>query len=463
MSDSYQTYTTYYKLYMSDSVRHINKLYAILMTDSANIKRQFFDSLKRGTGEAFFILRDNPTIDFSDLIIKGATNNYAYDRQCESSRAKYVYGLIKLSKQQNKIIDIILTKLTDKKNDWYGLDQMCDLAVMFAKKGNEKVRPILYKRFQKNLIEGYEFCGQDALIELDGMKGLLIVAELIGKTLLNDPEDEEYCYRVDNFQKKNKSIKVYAELEKAGKKNKYIKAYLTSILKDKNTQTKRHTKIKRWTYELVKEKIDLNKFRVLSEERANELTIEEVKRLADEFLATKDKVKQEQYLRFFSYRKFPYNYKTLLKFASGKNSKGIRLVYHSVNALKFFKGNDIREFALQKIKTQKDPSDYLNLLVGNYKKDDYKLLIDIANKSDDYEYIHNIVFGFIDIYQANVTKDCKQPLEIIYNKMNCGLHRKDIVNLLGENGVLSDKIFNELQFDSYDEVRKLYRQKKNGI
>jgi hypothetical protein len=47
--------------------------------------------------------------------------------------------------------------------------------------------------------------------------------------------------------------------------------------------------------------------------------------------------------------------------------------------------------------------------------------------------------------------------------MNCGLHRKDIVNLLGENGVLSDKIFNELKFDSYDEVRKLYRQKKNGI
>jgi hypothetical protein len=433
------------------------------MTDTTNIKRQFFDSLKRGTGEAYFILKGNPTIDFSNDIIKASLTNFSYDRQCEGSRAKYIYGLIKLSKQQNKIIDKILDKLVDKKDDWYGLDQMCDLAVMFAEKGNEKVRPILYERFQKNLIEDYEFCGQDALIELDGMKGLLIVAELIGKTLLNDPEDEEYSYRVDNFQKKNKSIKVYAELEKAGKKNKYIKAYLTSILKDKNTQTKKHTKIKRWSYELVKEKIDLNRFRVLSEERAKELTTEEVKKLADEFLATKDKVKQEQYLRFFSYRKFPYDYIPLLKFASGKNTKGTRLVYHSVNALKFFKGNDIREFALQKIKTLKDPSNYLNLLVSNYKKGDNKLLIDIANKSDDYDYIHNIVFGFIEIYKANSTKECKQPSEIIYNKMNCGLHRKDIVNLLGENGVLSDKIFNELQFDSYDDVRKLYRQKKNGI
>ncbi len=109
------------------------------MTDTANIKRQFFDSLKRGTGEAYFILKDNPTVDFSDIIIKGAVTNYAYDLQCEGSRAKYIFGLIKLSKQKDKIINTILAKLADKKSDWYGLDQMCDLAVMFAKKGNEKV------------------------------------------------------------------------------------------------------------------------------------------------------------------------------------------------------------------------------------------------------------------------------------------------------------------------------------
>lgn len=442
---------------------HINELYAILMTDTANIKRQFFDSLKRGTGEAYLILKDNPTVDFSDIIIKAAITNYAYDLQCEGSRAKYIYGLIKLSKQQDKIIDNILAKLADKKSDWYGLDQMCDLAVMFAKKGNEKVRPILYSRFQKNLIEGYEFCCQDALIELDGMKGLLIVAELVGKILLNNPEDEEYSYRVDNFQKKNKSLDVFAELEKAAKKNKYIKAYLTAILKDKNSKTERHTKIKRWSYELVKEEIDLNKFRVLSEERANELTIEEVKKLADEFIATKDKVKQEQYLGFFSYIKFPYDYKLLLKFASGKNYKGTRLVYHSANALKFFKGNDIREFALQKIRTEKDPSDFLNLLVSNYKKGDYKVLNDLADMSNDYEHIHSLVFGFIDIYEANNTIECKQPLEKIYDKLNCGLHREDVVRILLNNNVLSDRIKEELKFDSYDDTRKLYRQKKNGI
>lgn len=433
------------------------------MNDTANIRRQFFDSLKRGTGEAYFILKDNPTIDFSDLIINGASNNYAYDRQSEDSRAFYINELIKKAKQKDKIINAVLKELQKQKDDFYNLDQMCDLAVYFYKNGRKEAADSLRKRFDKNSNKNYQFCGQEQLIEIDGLLGLLKVAKIVGEILYNDKDDNEYCWRVDAFQKKNKSIDVYSELEKAGKKNKYIKAYLTAILKDKNTKTKRHTKIKRWSYELVKEKIDLNKFRMLSEERANELTAEEVKKLADEFIATKNKVKQEQYLRFFAYRKFPYDYKLLLKFASGKNSKGTRLVYHSVNALKFFKGSDIREFALMKIRNQKDPSAYLNLLVSNYKKDDNKLLFDIAKKSGDYDYIHNIVFGFIGIYQANSTKECKQPLEIIYNKMNCGLHRKDIVNLLGENGVLSDKIFKELQFDSNDEVRKLYRQKKNAL
>jgi|LakMenE01Jun11ns_1017448.scaffolds.fasta_scaffold9806339_2 hypothetical protein len=46
--------------------------------------------------------------------------------------------------------------------------------------------------------------------------------------------------------------------------------------------------------------------------------------------------------------------------------------------------------------------------------------------------------------------------------MNCGLHRKDIVKILVENNVLSDKIFAELEFDSYDTVRKLYRQNKTA-
>jgi len=431
------------------------------MTNILDIKQQFFNSLKRGTGEAYLILKSNSIIDFSDLIIKGAITNYAIDQQSEGSRANYIYKLIQKSKQKDKIVKAVLTKLQSEKNDYYGLDQMCDLAVKFYKAGYLESKNALYIRFEKNRLMGYQFCGQEQLMEIDGIKGVLKVAEFIGRTLCENPDDYEDSWRIDDFQKKNKTIDVYKELKNAGKENKDIKTYYESILKNKWVLSKQiGKKIKRFTYEIIKEKIDSNKLRVLSTQRANELTIKEVNKLANEFLLEKDSTKKEQYLRFFAYKKFPFDYKSILQIARGKNPRKTRLIEYAVEALKHFSAKEIRQLALEKCKAVKNPSEYLNLLVSNYKKGDYKLLNEIANRSNNYDYVHSLVFGFINIYEANPTKECRQPLETIYNKMNCGFHREDIVKILINNNVLSDKIFKELAFDSNDDLRKLHRQKK---
>jgi hypothetical protein len=201
------------------------------MTNTADTKRQFFNSLKRGTGEAYIILTNNPTIDFSDLIIKGATTNFSYDQQSEGSRANYIYRLIQKSKQKDKIIKAVLVKLQSEKSDYYGLDQMCDLAVKFYKAGYHESKTILYNRFEKSNLKGYEFFGQDQLIKIDGVKAVLKVAEVVGKTLFKNPNDYEDSWRIDDFQKRNKTIDIYKELKNAGKKNKYIKKQNDLVMK----------------------------------------------------------------------------------------------------------------------------------------------------------------------------------------------------------------------------------------
>ena len=428
---------------------------------STDIKRQFSNSLKRGTGEAYLILQDNPNIDFSDIIIKGAITNYAYDQQSEGSRAVYIYQFIKKVKQKDKIIKAVLTKLQVEKEDYWSLDQMCDLAVLFFKAGHTEAKTALYNRFDKNTLEGYEFCGKEQLMEIDGINGILKVAEIVGKKIVEE-HDSENSYLIDTFQKRHKDTSVYAELSKASKKNKFIEAYHKSILENKWAFSKRR-KFTKFSYELVKEKIESNKFRVISVDRANDLSIEDVEKLANELLAEKSKPKQELYLRFFSKRKFPFDYLPILKIASGKNPAKTRLIEFSVDALKYFSGKDIRQLALAKLEAQKNPYKYLNLLVSNYKKGDNKLLNEIVTRSDNYEFIHSIVFGYLDIYEANKTKECRQPLEAIYKKMNCGLCRKNVVKLLLDNNVLSDTIRQEIKFDSNEEVRKLYRlTDKNG-
>jgi hypothetical protein len=428
---------------------------------STNIKRQFFNSLKRGTGEAYLILQNNPNIDFSDSIIKGAITNYAYDQQSEGSRAVYIYQFIKKVKQKDKIIKAVLTKLQVEKKDYWSLDQMCDLAVLFFKAGHTEAKTALYNRFDKNTFEDYEFCGKEQLMEIDGIKGILKVAEIVGKKILEE-NDSEDSYLIDTFQKKHKDLSVYAELAKASKKNKSIEAYHKSILENKWTFSKRR-KFTKFSYKLVKEKIESNKFRVISVDRATDLSIEDVEKLANELLAEKNKQKQELYLRFFAKRKFPFDYHPILKIAGGKNPAKTRLIEFSVEALKYFSSKDIRELALEKLRAEKNPFKYLDLLVSNYKKGDNRLLHEIANRSDNYDFIHSIGFGYLDIYEANKTKECRESLETIYKKMNCGICRKNVINLLIDNNVLPETIRQEIKFDSNGEVRKLYKlTDKNG-
>jgi hypothetical protein len=433
------------------------------MTENNEIRKLFFDSLKLGTGKAYIILKENNSIDFSDLIVKGAIENFAYDAQCEGSRANYIFRLIQKSKQKEKIISTILTKLINKKTGDYGLDQLCDLAVLFYKNGNLKAKEALYKRFEKNLLDEYEICGQSQIIEIDGINGLIKYAEIVGEILSQDPDDCEQSWRVDHFQKENKKIDVYKELENASKQNEFIAVFYKSILEN-NWKIPRARKTKHFTYEIVKEKIDSDKFFFISTQKANELSEVEIEKLANEFLKEKNPTRKEHYLSFFSKRKFPFAYQPILKMALSKNQKNTRICEYAFECLQYFSNKEIRQIAIEKFKTEKKITNYLNLLVSNYEIGDYKILNQIANKSDDYDYIHSIVFGFLDIYKANKTKECKEPLEIIYHKMNCGLHRDDVLEVLYENDALSEEILNEMKYDSDDNTRKMYRRiKKNQV
>jgi hypothetical protein len=67
------------------------------------IRQRFKSAIKRGTGETHLIMKANPKMDFSSDITKAALINYAYDSQSEGSRSDYVFELIELSNQKEKI------------------------------------------------------------------------------------------------------------------------------------------------------------------------------------------------------------------------------------------------------------------------------------------------------------------------------------------------------------------------
>jgi hypothetical protein len=367
--------------------------------------------------------------------------------------------LIELSNQKEKIKKKILDKLQNEKEDTWALDQLFDIAALFAKQGDNEAKKAIYKRFYKKRIEGSEWVGQDAILELDGLDGLKYIAETKGKIIAKDSEEWEDSFIVDFFQEDNPEINVYEELEKAANNNKYIRLYLETIKKNKFKRVERKKPV--YNYQTVKDRIEKNVIVPLPPVYAKDLPDSDIEKLADDFLKSKTRTKQEKYLRVFDRVKYPFDYKDILSQAKRPNSSKDRLVEYAVNSLRFFTNQEIREFAIEKLNSNVSrPDIYTNLLIGNYKNGDSELLSKIVNKAKNEHQIHDLVFSYVDIFQANKTGDCEKPLMALYDKLTCGLHREDIVKIMIENKVLPDLIRKEIKYDSLDTTRELIKENK---
>lgn len=423
------------------------------MTDNKIIKQRFRSSIKRGTGEAHLIMQNNPTVDFSSDIIKASLTNYAYDGQSEGSRALYLTELIALSKQQDKIRKAILFGLSNERKDSWALVQLFDLATFFAKQGNKEAKRAIYKRFLKKVIYGADWCGYDSIIALDGLDGLKYIASKFGKLRAKSPDDWQDDMIIRHFQDENPNVDAMKELEKASIADKYIKIYLDNV--QSTIANRENYQPPVFNLDTLRERIENSTYIFIPPSFTKSLSDKEIGIIADELLVEKDKLRIGKYLSIFSRIRFPYDYQLLLKYAKARVNNSNRIAEWAVESLKFFSGDGIRQFALDKLKNTNSPSTYTNLLMNNYRQGDSELLKSIADKCRSIDSIHNLVCSYVDIYKINKTKECKEPLESIYDKLTCGIHRTDIIRILIENNVLSSQIESEIRYDCSEETREL--------
>ncbi len=427
-------------------------------TPETSLRQQFWHSVKRGTGEAVLILKKNPRLDFSSLIIKAAKANLSYDPQSEGSRAWYVFELIKLAPQKKKIRTAILKNLATEKDDTWDLQQLFDLAAYFARQGDAEAREAIYKRYRGKKIRFSDWLGERAIIELDGIEGLKFIAVRRGKAGLKNPDIYGDRELISQFKELHPGLRVMRELQKAAKTNKWIQAYIESANQPKTPKIKSP----RYNYDMVNQKIEELKVVPLGPAHAKKLSKRVLTRLADDFLKETNRLKQEKYLRIFQYVPFPYHYQSILKLAKAPQRKNDRLVEFACASLQFFTSDEIRTYTLQKLQKTRHPEDYLSLLVANYRDGDAKLLSTIAKKSKDPDRAHDLAYSYIPIYEKNKTKECLEPLMAIYDSMTCGIHRKGLISIMWENKVLPKKILKEIEFDSFDSTRELFFEASAG-
>ncbi|QQT62605.1 hypothetical protein I6I97_01950 [Sphingobacterium multivorum] len=422
------------------------------MPDLRILKRHFLHVLKRGTGEAYLIVKEHPEIDFSNQIIQGALNIFAYDGQSEGDRATYIFEIISISKQKDKIRKAVLQGLAKEQDDTWNLTHLFALAKLYAQQNDTEAKQAIYDRFLNNPIVGADWVGAHETLELDGLNGLFYVAEKFGKHIEQHPDDWQDDGIIRHFQAENQSIQVAEELKKKAQTNKFIRFYLDNIQRTEINQKTQRTKPQKY-----KDIIDevLNSKARISFARMRKLTEEEINTIAKHLLKETDQGNIERLLDIFDFHKFPYDSQIILDFAKQKGTGKNSIAKNALNALKHLKSKAIRDFALEKIQTAKNPIDYLELLISNYRRGDSKLLTEIAEKAKNEHEIERLAGIYTAIFKKNNTKSCKNSLEILYSKMNCALHRKDIIEVLLHNNVLSDTIEKELLYDCNPETRMI--------
>ncbi|MEA3491385.1 MAG: hypothetical protein U9R27_05740 [Campylobacterota bacterium] len=419
------------------------------------IKQEFKKSIWLGIGRAYFLQQEYPEINFSKYILYASLYNQAYDTQSEGDRAWYLWQLIKSSPQKEKLIDKILLALKREKEEKVSLYQLFSLAKYFVLDGNKKAHKIIYDRYKKSLKHGCIWCGESDIIELDGIDGVLFVAKIYGKAYMKDSGYyNNSSYDIKEYQEKNRDINVIKILKKKAKKSKDLRFYIKLLKEEESNKYIRKTN--RYSYKTVKKYI--SKGRIVNHFISRHLTQKEIRKLAKDFLYEKELKKKALYLRVFCDRKFPYGYKILMYLAKNTKDSNNRLLEYSLSALKLFSSSKIRKFALDKLSSTDKPEYYVPLLIRNYRDGDEILLEQIVSRCDNEDEIHNLVFDYLEIYRNNQTPKYRKIFEIFYENMNCGIHRYDILDILEEQGVLSEKLKREMEFDSNEEVRRLFQE-----
>lgn len=423
------------------------------MKETHLIKQKFKSAIRRGTGEAYLLLQRYPGIDFSGEIIKACVKNFSYDGQCEGSRGEYLFELIGLSGKKDKIKKAVLKALLKPQKDTWTLTQLFSLAKMFARQDDAEARKTIYDAFVHNPIWRSDWAGTSDIIELDGIEGLKFIAEEFGKRIEADPEDWQDEDLINQFQKGTPETDTWTQLDISAKQNRYIKIYIDSV-RENMAQRATNVKPPEPVYKNIVEETLLRQTQLWFYNRKLKST--ELKSIGQQLIIERKKSNREKLLKIFTKHPFPLEKEFLFDLACKHPARNRRVVTFAIQALGLFKNKSIREFALKQIAIGKHPTLFVELLKENYKKGDHKLLTALIANSNKGIELEGLIIDITNIYYANKTPECREPLEALYDKHNCGMCRKHVVEILKNNNVLSERIKNEIRFDCNEDTRKLY-------
>jgi hypothetical protein len=202
------------------------------------MKSKFKDALLTCSDEAILIIKENPNIDFSDLLINATINIFDYCSDCDCDHEEFLFSLIKNCLQREYIESFILDNLLNNKHTLASFS-LFNLAKLMFIDGNKQAKDIIYKRYSKNLLPDFPFIDTYVPIELDGFDGLKFTSEVKGHFFIENNYFWEDNKIIDILEKLYPNNNFLFELNQISETNKFIKEFLLKSIKKENLLDKK--------------------------------------------------------------------------------------------------------------------------------------------------------------------------------------------------------------------------------
>jgi hypothetical protein len=350
---------------------------------------EFAGWLRKGLGRAAVFLKSHDSRPYREALFYACTHNLVYDRQCEESRAPYLWDLIELSGDSHFYRDRILSALTGDDEE-FDLCQLFELATNFAAKGDAEMKRAMYSAFEAHgFVKAGLVCAEQ-LVSLDGSNGLLFLTNNFGAVDAGD-RPWQFGSLLEALEKRDGKQSLPANLD-----------HFVREWQDQEQLWKRQRQKPpepRPNYETVKR--FLNREGVGWARSANG---EELEMAASDLLAEKDRKQLLGYLRMFRFRTFPRAIDRLLELARDADDHIARA---ALVALRNVTDSRVRALGLELLAGLRWREFAVGLLTRNSQAGDYRLIENTLEEEIDSQIYHSLCFDvrhFVEVHRSGRRK-----------------------------------------------------------
>ncbi len=422
----------------------------------SNLLKEFTHSLRCGTGRAYRILEKHPELPVDDLLIDAALHNYDYDPQCSGSRAFQIAELLKLRPNYRELILQIAERFTVEFNceTWEeGNLRHWDIVQLYELLAHNRVSPrvteIIHDSFvhKHHLVPGV---GHGAIMETEGVEGLLLIARTVGSSLRNNPDfefDDRLPWKIrDIYEPDCDWHKILAD--ESGK-DIDIRTFLTAFEDcERKEKEREQDKTPRPPIDLkkIKEFLQERKRRYLGKIKLKKAEQTELRKM---FMQETDTIRLDLLCLTLA-KSECVTHPLIPKLLELSYNSHKRLAYRAIMALASLKSNQIRQIAIREMTENPDGWEFFELLEKNWQPGDEKLFLDWFNRLRSPHTRHSMIMSIRDVENAPAPL-----LKYLLNRTNCGCCREALAKKLAEQGALDNELCQEFLHDAMEDIREI--------